>query len=437
VRGLPPAVSAVPFAVLGLLAITFLGLSWWRLRAIARQPSSRIAQRPPATQITYPRGIGATMIAEIRRVLGDQGTLGLIVLAPVIYGCFYPQPYLGQLLRGLPVAVVDQDHTEISRAFVQTLNADEAVRVVLRADTLAEAQTALAKRQVYAIVAVPEGTEREVLKGNKARIAAYVDSAYFLLYSRTLQGISEAGGTVNQDLAARGARLDGGLAHASLIKVSPVEAVSEPLFNPTGAYASYVVPAAFILILQQTLLMGTATLSGVAFERGGRTARRQRGGFRSVIGQALAHLCLELPGLALFLIVLPHVYGFSTLGRLLDLFLMAVPFVLSVSFLAQFVGSWFKRRETAVLLFIATSLPLFFTVGVAWPLEAIPETLRAMSRAFPSTSAIDGLVRINQMGATLHDVSRDWANLWILTGIYAALAVLANSLWSTREATDA
>ena len=52
---------------------------------------------------------------------------------------------------------------------------------------------------------------------------------------------------------------------------------------------------------------------------------------------------------------------------------MAIPFVLAVSFLAQFVGEWFKRRESAVLLFIATSLPLFFLVGVSWPVEAIPD----------------------------------------------------------------
>jgi ABC-2 type transport system permease protein len=169
--------------------------------------------------------------------------------------------------------------------------------------------------------------------------------------------------------------------------------------------------------------MGCATLGGVTFERGGREGRRGRGGVRAMIGQALAHLCLALPGLALYLIILPRFYGFSTLGRLPDLVAMAVPFVLSVSFLAQFVSLWFKRRETAVLLFIAASLPLFFTVGVSWPVEAIPDFIREASRAFPSTSAIDGLVRIDQMGASLHDVSRDWMFLWTLTGIYGGLAI--------------
>ena len=73
-------------------------------------------------------------------------------------------------------------------------------------------------------------------------------------------------------------------------------------------------------------------------------------------------------------------------------------------------------------------------VGVSWPVEAMPHALREASRIFPSTSAIDGLVRINQMGATLHDVSRDWMSLWILTGVYAALAILATKLFDRAEA---
>jgi ABC-2 type transport system permease protein len=428
VRGLPASVSVEPFAILGGLACLFFGLAWLRLRAVANAPRRRPEASPASEASARPLGIGTAMVAELRHVLNDRGVFGLIVLAPIVYGFLYPQPYLGQLLRQIPIAVVDQDHTELSRNLVQTLNADEAVTVAVRADTLAHAQEALARREVFAILGIPQDTEREVLKGNKARLAAYVDSAYFLLYNRMLQGISEASGTVNADVASRGARIDGSLAHAALIRSSPVELITEPLFNPTGGYASYVVPAAFILILQQTLLLGCATMGGVAFEQGGRAGRRGRGGVRAMIGQAVAHLCLALPGLALYLIILPRFYGFSTLGHLPDLIAMAIPFVLSISFLAQFVSLWFKRRETAVLLFIAASLPLFFTVGVSWPVEAIPDVIREASLAFPSTSAIQGLVRIDQMGASLHDVSRDWMFLWALTGIYAVLAIVASYL---------
>ncbi|ACK51624.1 ABC-2 type transporter [Methylocella silvestris BL2] len=434
-RGLPTSVSAQPFAILaGIAGVAFM-LAWLRLRATAKAPLRR-AKETPAIEIDPHSGVGTAMVAEWRRVLGDSGAFSLIVLAPVIYGLFYPQPYLGQVLRNIPIAVVDQDGTELGRELVSTLNADEAVKVAARADTLADAQALLAKREVFAILEIPEGAQREILKGNPSRIAAYVDSAYFLLYNRTLQGISEAAGAVSQQIASGGARADGSLAHTALIRSSPVEVVSEPLFNPTGGYASYVVPAAFVLILQQTLLMGVATLGGVAFARGGREARRQRGGARFILGQALAHLCLAMPGVILYLIILPRFYGFSTLGQPLALFLFAAPFLLAVSFLAQFAGLWFKRRETAVLVFVATSLPLFFLVGVSWPQEAIPDAIRIASRIFPSTSAIDGLVRINQMGASLRDVSRDWMTLWALAAVYGLLTVAATHLLNRERMRD-
>ena len=114
-----------------------------------------------------------------------------------------------------------------------------------------------------------------------------------------------------------------------------------------------------------------------------------------------------------------------------------LPFILSVSFLGQFISAWFRHRETAVLLFIATSLPLFFLVGVAWPVEAIPPWVHTLSLVFPSTSAIDGLVRINQMDATLADVARDWGRLWILAGLYLCLAALVTRLPPRREIADA
>jgi ABC-2 type transport system permease protein len=173
--------------------------------------------------------------------------------------------------------------------------------------------------------------------------------------------------------------------------------------------------------------MGVATLG----------AARRRATAAAVVGQGLAHLLLALPGAALFLIVLPRLYGFSATTNVGALLAMLLPFVLSVSFLGQFVSTWFRHKETAVLLFIATSLPLFFLVGVAWPVEAIPPLLHAVSFVFPSTSAIDGMVRINQMDATLADASADWARLWILTALYLVLAIAARKFLVRERVADA
>lgn len=432
-RGVPVAVSAPPLLALAGLAFGFFALGLLLMRKRSREGLAK----PPAPTAPDPGGHGlvGAFTGEIRRVLGDSGAFGLIVMAPVLYAALYPQPYIGQLIRKVPVAVVDADNSDISRRLVLELDADEAIRVALRPATLAEAREALDRREVFGILGIPQGTEREVLKGNPARVSAHVDAAYFLLYNRTAQGFAEAAGKLSADLAGGGARNDGSLARASLNRAAPVEILNQPLFNPTGGYASYIVPAAFILILQQTLLMGVATLGGVAHERGGRGAIRRRGGPVAVIGQGLAHLTLSIPAYALYLVLLPRFYGFSYSANILDLVVFAIPFVLSVSFLGQFIGAGFRHRETAVLLLIALGLPLFFLVGIAWPPEAIPPILQRLSLAIPSTSGISGFVRLDQMGADFADVAPAWRWLWLLTGLYAVLAMLAAQAFGRERTT--
>jgi hypothetical protein len=56
---------------------------------------------------------------------------------------FYPLAYLGQLVRKVPIAVVDDGRTDLSRRFIQTLDADKAISVAVRAPPLVVAQIAL------------------------------------------------------------------------------------------------------------------------------------------------------------------------------------------------------------------------------------------------------------------------------------------------------
>jgi ABC-2 type transport system permease protein len=63
--------------------------------------------------------------------------------------------------------------------------------------------------------------------------------------------------------------------------------------------------------------------------------------------------------------------------------------------------------------------------GFAWPREAIPEIALAFGRLFPADTAIDGLVRSNQLGAGIWDVAHDWFGLWCLAISYFVLAVIS------------
>jgi len=427
-RGLPLYESARPFAVLAALAALYTLLAFLRLRAIAASTPRTAREAEPAAASVPSRGLGGAFVAEWRRVLGIRGAFMLLVVGPLVYGLYYPQPYLNQILRKIPIAVVDNDLSELSRNIVQTLDASGAVRVAVQAETIAEGRKALDRGDAFAVVGIPPETERDVLKGNTAHIPIYADATYLFIFRSMSNGIAVAINTLSSELAARGARTDGSLVKAALASASPAEILLQPIFNPVGGYASYTVPAAFVLILQQMLLIGASMLTVVAL------AQTAGGAFASVLGRGIAHLTLYLPALALYFIVLPRVYGFSTLGHPVQLFALASLFTLATSFMGQAAGAWFKHPETPTLIFLGTSLPQFFLAGFSWPREAIPRPALIAGYIFPSDFAIDGIVRIDQLGASLSEVVHDWRGLWCLTIVYFALAVISAALIKRRRA---
>jgi ABC-2 type transport system permease protein len=426
-RGLPVADSARPFAALAGLAVLYTLLALFRLAAVGPRLARSSPAPEPVLMPTSPRGLGGAFTAEWRRMLGIPGAFMLLVVGPLIYGVYYPQPYLNQILRKIPIAVVDNDLSELSRRIVQTLDASGAVRVAIRADTYPEARAALDQGKAFAVVEIPPGTERDVLKGISVHVPIYADATYLFIFRTMATGIELAIDTLTLELAARGARPDGSLVKATLASASPADVLLQPIFNPVGGYASYIVPAAFVLILQQLLLIGASLLTVLA------KAGPQGRPFTRVLGRGVAHLTIFVPALALYFIVLPRFYGFSTLGQPLQIFALASLFILATSFMGQAAGAWFKHPETPTLIFLGTSIPQLFLTGFSWPREAIPQTVQAVGYIFPSDFAIDGLVRIDQLGANIWDVAHDWQGLWCLTIIYFALAVFSAYVVKPRE----
>jgi ABC-2 type transport system permease protein len=425
-RGLPLSESARPFAALATLAVLYSLLAFLALRMVARS-MNRAAPAPAPPAVAAPYGIGGAFVAEWRRVLAIRGAFILLVAAPLVYGVFYPQPYLNQILRKIPIAVVDNDLSELSRRIVETIDASGAVKVATRADTLPQARAALDRGEVFAVVEIPPETERDTLKGTTVHIPIYADATYLFIFRTLGNGIAVAINTLSSELAAGGARTDGSLVKAALASTSPADILLQPIFNPVGGYGSYIVPAAFILILQQMLLIAASLLTVVAL------AQPIGGAFATVLGRGVAHLTVYLPALALYCIVLPRFYGFSTLGQPLQLFALASLFVLATSFMGQAAGAWFKHPETPTLIFLGISLPQLFVTGFSWPREAIPERVQAVGYIFPSDFAIDGIVRVNQLGASLWEVVRDWRGLWCLAVVYFALAVMSAFLVKRRQ----
>ena len=371
---------------------------------------------------------------EYRNIAADKGVLMLFVVAIFFYSVFYPIPYTYETLKKAPVAVVDLDHSTLSRQLTRMVDANESIDVVERPESQVEAERLFFERKVHGILVIPHDFEHKILRKEKATVTGYSDASYFLLYRQILGGFTQAAGTLSAGIEIK--RMQGGGFSLEQAKEArdPLPLVTVPLFNPSGGYASYVVPAVFVIILQQTLLMGIGMLGGTAHEDRIRMACGLAPGrvFPTVFGKAAAYFTIYLFNAAYYFVVLPRFYHFPQRVAPLDLALLVLPFLLAVIFLGIAISGLFRHREASMLALLLTSLPSLFLVGFSWPKESIPSWLRGLSYLLPSTAGIDGFLRVNQMGASIREIRFDWLVLWGLAALYFWLACGSKLLMEHR-----
>ena len=118
------------------------------------------------------------------------------------------------------------------------------------------------------------------------------------------------------------------------------------------------------------------------------------------------------------LCVVPRIFSLNQIGHPGTLALFLIPYLSACIFFAMTASIAIRNRETCMLLFVFTSVPLLFISGISWPGASIPAFWKYFSYIFPSTFGINGFVRINNMGGTLSEVSFEYKALWLQAGFY-------------------
>jgi ABC-2 type transport system permease protein len=364
---------------------------------------------------------------ELRRVLSLKPAFSVLIVATIIYAAFYPQPYRTEALRHVPIAVVDLDGTDSSRQLTRRIDASADVAVGGVFPDQASAEREVYARNLYGILVIPQYFERDLLHNRQSPVALYADASYFLIYQRISGGVTAVAKTMGAEVET--ARLiainvDPRIATAA---ADPMPLTAVPLFNPQGGYATYILPAAFILIMQQTLLIGVGLLGTFRNDALRTRPAASIGPIAVVAGKLLAYLILEAIIAPFYLIVIPYLYNIPRLGTPLSIFTFALPFVLAVSALGLVIAGLFRNPLTVQLVSAALGIPFLFLAGFSWPTEAMPPFLHAIAVLLPSTSAINGIVAVAQLGAPLSYVRQPFLTLWILAAVYIAIAILLES----------
>ena len=378
---------------------------------------------------SYWQQTGAVIRNEFHTIFTDKGVILILVFALLIYATAYSLAYGSQVLRNVPIGVVDECRTPTSRALIDAFNSGPNTYVAYTPTSMEEAKELFHARKIYGVVYIPSDYERNLYGGEQANVAIYCDASYFLMYRQVFQelvtSIGQTGAMVEfQRLVAKGANIPQARA-----TTQPVIYQSHNLFNPYLGYGTFVMPAIIMVIIQQTMLIGIGMIGGTWREFGlyhklCPAGRRRMSTLPIVVGRALVYALIYAVTCTLVLGLLYRLFHFPMNGDPWTVGIFMVAYMSACIAMGIAVSTLFRYRENSLLLLLWTSIPMLMVSGVSFPREGIPEWLYNLGQLLPSSHGVDGFIRVQTMGASTAEVFGEIKWLIILTIVYGGLACI-------------
>ena len=322
--------------------------------------------------------VGAVAYKEAAVIRHDKAFLSMVFIQPWIMFLLFGF-VLSNRPANVPLGVLDQSRSALSRRIVQEVEATGYFRPAVRVASYEEAHGKLRAGELLAVLVLPQSLSRDAERGG-ARVQLLLDGSDPLSAARI-------GAYVSQVAAAFATRVAPDVQDPDrLVRTAGrVDLRQRFWFNPTLADRDFFLAVLGGMLLTNLCLSGTSL--GLVGEREAGTYEQMLASPTRPIEIVLGKLVPFVPiayGVLLFSLVLPGlVFGLWPKGSVLALVVVTLPFVLASLAIGVFVSTVTHTSAQAVFISVFFILPSFVISGVMMPYQFMPPGVRQVGEAFP------------------------------------------------------
>ncbi len=365
---------------------------------------------------------------ELKSIFTDSGAVLILVGALIIYPIVYSFGYFKEVLTDLPVGVVDLDQSVTSRKYTGMLDASSEVEVSCKPLDLLQAEDLFMANKISGVLLIPKGFQEDIYAAKQANVAVYADGSYLLKYKTFYSAIATVNAYFGGGVAVKRYMAEGQSLQQAKISASPLDVQTHMLYNPSGAYGSFVMPGLIIIIIQQTLLIGIGIIGGTFSESKNSPfvlpeKKRMREVVPLVFGRVGAYLLISAFNVCFALVIVHNWFGYPDKAGMLEVLMLLFPFLLAVIFFGIGLSTLFMHRESAIVFMMFLSPIALFLSGLSWPVSAMPDWLVGLSKILPGTNVIPAYLRLRTMGVGIASVKPELLKLYLQAASYAFITI--------------
>lgn len=320
----------------------------------------------------------------------------LLVMPPVLF-FFFALIYQKQHAEELPVAIWNEDGSELSRRLTFMLEATPAIHITEQAHNQQELEEYIRSGRVLAAVHFPKHFETDIKSNNPVSVALYTNSAAIvpakLIYKDAAKVIIMGGsGVMLQKLTKKGMEKEKAMA-----LVQPIRLTTYPLYNPSYNYQQYLAPGLITVALQMMIIMVAVLLLNYEWKTD--TMKEliklsQGSAWKIIVGKTLAHLSVSWVNFILITCIVFPYFGLSHAGTDFSFFILFSLLALACIGLGILVSAIFKDVMLASDIALFYTSPAFVFSGYTFPRWAMPWYDQVYAHLMPYTPFLDGFFKV-------------------------------------------
>ena len=363
---------------------------------------------------------------EFKAIGTNIPILIVLILGNVGYGFLYNLLYNTNVYKEAPIAIVDMSQSDLSRHFVDYIDATQQVKVVSKTMNFDEAKRMLIEREIVGFLYIPSELKEEIMKGNQAQCVVFGSTLSFLDYLNIYEAVNFASLDINSELLPEMVESLNMIDILFLANDKAVNIVNEPLYNSSEGYGTYLIPPVMIIIIFQTLMITVAMRCGG--EKSTRLQDNKTTSFgdsvKIVLGKAFTNVMIYSVFAVFFLGLLPLIFNLPHLGDSLDIIIMMIPYLFASVFFCLSLSPLYTDGDMPLFFIVFMSVPLVFLTGISYPLELMPWHWKIFHYIIPTAPATLAFVKLDCIGGDLSNVVPEMITLWGQCAVYFVIAVL-------------
>ena len=344
------------------------------------------------------RNINAVLVRELKRIWAFPSYMMLLTVLPVISFAFFAVVFENGIPHDLPIAVLDEDHSSLSRTLTQMIDAAPETAVRYGVTDMDEGEKLIREGKIHAVVLIPSFFEKSILSNTQTHVEAYVSGVNILTNGLITKDLQTTVTTFGVGIQLQILMKQGLTEAQAMSQAMPVRFDKHVLFNPYTNYGYYLSPSFMPMMLLIFVIMTTIFAVGTELKRGTAGEWFATGGdsvAASVAGKLLPiTVVMFLVAMAMLCIIF-KVVGVPLNGSLWVILLATLLFIVSYQAIGLFIVALLSNLRLSLSIGGGYSVLAFTFSGLTFPVMAMWPAMQYLSRLFPFTYYTD--IFVDQM----------------------------------------